>query len=377
MPESATIMESKNSKIFVDDQRAYQDFVRFGKFFTSRLVWALVQSRSGDKIWSSCTAETDRTDWFNVRIDELGEVTAELRRATGGRYPPQIAQLSIDFLLHTADGEQLPLETWSISYDAADIDASVGVGTQLYHQLSTLLKSIIVASRVTPAYRYCARKQAADSFVLLYQIYEGGGKRLDLGAGHREIRLGALPCPFGSFSVDLRYRTSMVIAASLDENNRPITISPATPLIGTGAPRPVLATTITTAADHQPSSPVSDVYNTFSTSPASPAAAADHLPWYPQQTQFKLGHSGSSSEESAASLLRTKRNNSSGDDTVFRRDAAATSASPRPSSSFPERSFCRQPLRHRNNSFPFAALLSASAIHCRPIDEARPRHPVE
>lgn len=42
--------------------------------------------------------------------------------------------------------------------------------SELYHQLSTLLKSSMVASRMTPMHRYYVKKQSADTFVILYRV---------------------------------------------------------------------------------------------------------------------------------------------------------------------------------------------------------------
>lgn len=57
-----------------------------------------------------------------------------------------------------------------VRFDSSDVDTSVGVRTQLYHQLSTLLKSVIAAARVTPTYRYYARKQSPETFIIIYRV---------------------------------------------------------------------------------------------------------------------------------------------------------------------------------------------------------------
>lgn len=36
--------------------------------------------------------------------------------------------------------------------------------------MSTLLKSIMAAARVTPTYRYYVRKQSPETFVILYRV---------------------------------------------------------------------------------------------------------------------------------------------------------------------------------------------------------------
>ncbi|VDO30074.1 unnamed protein product [Onchocerca flexuosa] len=189
--------------------KSYQEFVKFGKFFTTRLVQALVQSRLGQLIVQSCSVSPDPTDWFSVRIDELGEVAAQLRTSVT-KYPPNANCFTLDFLLHTADGDVLPLESWCIRYESELIDGNVNIRTELYHQLGTLLKSAIVASRMTPAYRYYVRKQSPDTFIIMYRVYEKEPE-MDLGEEQKKVRIGLVASPFGGFSVDLLYRTKMEI----------------------------------------------------------------------------------------------------------------------------------------------------------------------
>lgn len=58
-----------------------------------------------------------------------------------------------------------------VRYESELIDGNVNVRTELYHQLGTLLKSAIVASRMTPAYRYYVRKQGPDTFIIMYRVW--------------------------------------------------------------------------------------------------------------------------------------------------------------------------------------------------------------
>lgn len=92
--------------------------------------------------------------------------------------------------------------------------------------MSTLLKSVQAAARATPAYRYYARKQSPETFVIFYRVglllikmfedllfkmFEGEPDLSLLGEERRPMRLGCLPSPYGSLNVDLYYRTRMEI----------------------------------------------------------------------------------------------------------------------------------------------------------------------
>lgn len=54
--------------------------------------------------------------------------------------------------------------------DKDTLDPTVNVHTTLYHQLSTLLKSIMAVSRVTPTYRHYVKNQSPDTYVIFYRV---------------------------------------------------------------------------------------------------------------------------------------------------------------------------------------------------------------
>lgn len=359
-PHLAWMSEAAGSSQF------YPEFVKFGKFFTTRLVQAVVQSRLGQLMVQSCCVRPDTSDWFNLRIDEFGEIAAHMR-SNVSRYPPISGSLTLDFLLHTADGDVLPLESWCVSFDPSDIDQSVNVRTQLYHQLGTMLKSAIVAARVTPMHRYYVRKQSAETFIILYRVYEGE-PTMDLGEDSRKIRIGSLPSPFGAICVDLLYRTRMEINRTA-KRVADSACSVATQILdpteqdddverGRSIPfRTIPASGGTVEAV----SPVSDVISNFSTSPASQSEFPFASPQ--KRTHFRLGRSASSSDDS--SLQQQNSDNQSFDEQLFKMESVGSS---RFSSSLPQRPFMQtQQPRTRNYSFPFAALLTATSatnVHC-------------
>uniref|UniRef100_A0A0K0DEY7 Autophagy-related protein 13 n=1 Tax=Angiostrongylus cantonensis TaxID=6313 RepID=A0A0K0DEY7_ANGCA len=163
----------------------------------------VVQSRTNEKFNLECTLPSNNPDWFNLRIDELGEVSAQVKRSISS-FPPVIKCISIDFLLYTCDGEVLPMETW---YWANDIKS------QLYLQLSVMLRSAMVAARMTPLHRYYVKKQSCDTFVILYRLGEGLSE-LDLGTEAKRLELGRFPTPAGAFRLEVAYRTQMERALS-------------------------------------------------------------------------------------------------------------------------------------------------------------------
>lgn len=142
-------------------------------------------------------------DWFNLRVDELGEISAYLKSHIKN-YPP-ISQLTLEFLLYTPSGQLLPLEAWILTTSEGSEDSG---RTELYHEMSTLLRSVIVSARMTPMHRLYVKKQNLESFVIMYRVLENETPS-DMGKGKRTRRIGELTSKFGTITLDLHYRTSM------------------------------------------------------------------------------------------------------------------------------------------------------------------------
>ncbi|VDK65322.1 unnamed protein product [Onchocerca ochengi] len=344
--------------------KSYQEFVKFGKFFTTRLVQALVQSRLGQLIVQSCSVSPDPTDWFSVRIDELGEVAAQLRTSVT-KYPPNANCFTLDFLLHTADGDVLPLESWCIRYESELIDGNVNIRTELYHQLGTLLKSAIVASRMTPAYRYYVRKQSPDTFIIMYRVYEKEPE-MDLGEEQKKVRIGLVASPFGGFSVDLLYRTKMeidrtttqemkvsTVAASenVGTNEHQSSIDIDVPMLIPFGPVPVRG------GEVEPVSPVSNLISIFSIDPVKQGKIDELVSeTLSRRVHFHLGHSRSSSDDACC------RGDVCSDENIFGEKALRNldrSNNQPHSSSLPHR-LASMKNRSRTHSFPFSTLLNTA-----------------
>ncbi|EPB67198.1 hypothetical protein ANCCEY_13709 [Ancylostoma ceylanicum] len=204
---------------------------QYGRYFSTRLVQVVVQSRTNEKFDLECTLPSSTPDWFNLRIDELGEVSAQVKRSISS-FPPVAKSIAIDFMLYTCDGEVLPMETWTFSVDEED------------QQLT-----------------YYVKKQSCDTFVILYKLGEGSSE-LDLGSEAKRIDLGRFPTPVGAFKLEVAYRTQMAKERALSpreghESPNQMSIIMATPSdAGTaiGSPAP---------------SSYCELMSEFSTSPAS------------------------------------------------------------------------------------------------------------
>lgn len=339
----------------------FNEFAKFVRFFSTRLVQSVVQARMGGYVGHPCCISPETSDWFNLRVDEIGETAAYLKSAVK-KFPPYAPVLNLDFLLYTADRDLLPLESWVIRVNSNDVDEGVHVHSSLYHQMSTLLKSIMAAARVTPTYRYYVRKQSPETFVILYRVFEGEPDLDLLGEGQKYLRLGYLPSPFGSVNVDLHYRTRMEIVpapyASSETKSERIEGSVTEDDDGSvfqQASIPVGAVVPPKGSKVVAVSPVGDDINSFSTSPLSQDIPFSSDP----KGQFKLGRSSSSSESA-----QSRTQSSQQDDLGSAHNISSNS--PRSPNSFPQRSSSYNTLRLRHNSFPFASLLMESQMTEKP-----------
>jgi hypothetical protein len=270
------------------------------------------------------------------------------------RFPPYSTALNLDFLLYTADRDLLPLESWVIRVDKESVDENVHVHSNLYHQMSTLLKSVMAASRVTPTFRYYVKKQSPETFVILYRVYEGEPDLSLLGEGQKCRRIGLLPSPFGAVNVDLHYRTRMEILPEPVVAENTTSVETEEDNVFNKASIPVGHVVPSKGSRIVAVSPVGDGVNSFSTSPLS-----QDLPFSSDSKsgQFKLGRSSSS--ESTQSRLQSSRQEESGSNSAQN----TLSASPKSPNSFPQRSSSYNSLRLRHNSFPFASLLIESQTY--------------
>uniref|UniRef100_A0A183CFP9 HORMA domain-containing protein n=1 Tax=Globodera pallida TaxID=36090 RepID=A0A183CFP9_GLOPA len=137
----------------------FKEYSSFMRFFSSRMVQAVVQARMGKMLPHPCTPNPDPADYFNLVIDEIGEISAYLKSTIGKNYPPTSAIMTLEFILYTDDGDTLPLEAW-----------------------------------------FC-----------LFFVFEGEPDLAQLGDEYKFKKLGQFPTPFGALFIELNYRTKMEI----------------------------------------------------------------------------------------------------------------------------------------------------------------------
>lgn len=227
MASTATRLSSQDRK----------DLEKFTKYLVYKCMQVIVQSRLGEKTQSYSAPFSSAADWvsslllahvnhkpsswihdiipspqFNLAITDIPEVLSETKKVFSGPLGGSMSvgqNICLEISLHTVDGETMILETWWMTITDT-VDPNARVSYTVYNRMGVLLKSLICATRVTPAYRL-SRKQGPDTFVVCYRIYTGE-PQFHLGEGHQKSRVGMVPTPTGTIVLSVAYRTKMLMS---------------------------------------------------------------------------------------------------------------------------------------------------------------------
>ncbi|XP_075423607.1 autophagy-related protein 13 isoform X3 [Ascaphus truei] len=197
-----------------------KDLDKFVKFFALKTVQVIVQARLGEKICTRSTSSPTGSDWFNLAIKDIPEVTHEAKKALSGQLPAVGRSMCVEISLKTSEGDSMELEIWCLEMNEK-CDHEIKVSYTVYNRLSMLLKSLLAVTRVTPAYRL-SRKQGHE-YVILYRIYFGDVQLLGLKEGFQAVRIGTVGTPTGTLTLTCAYRTNLAFMSTRQyERTQPI-----------------------------------------------------------------------------------------------------------------------------------------------------------
>nr|XP_033481303.1 autophagy-related protein 13 isoform X1 [Epinephelus lanceolatus] len=197
-----------------------KDLDKFIKFFALKTVQVIVQARLGEKICTRSSSSPTGSDWFNLAIKDIPEVTHEAKKALAGQLPGIGRSMCVEISLKTSEGDSMELETWCLEMNEK-CDKDIKVSYTVYNRLSVLLKSLLAITRVTPAYKL-SRKQGHD-YVILYRIYFGEVQLSGLGEGFQTVRVGVVGTPVGTVTLSCAYRTNLAFMSKRQfERSAPI-----------------------------------------------------------------------------------------------------------------------------------------------------------
>ncbi|XP_003362638.1 autophagy-related protein 13 isoform X1 [Equus przewalskii] len=188
-----------------------KDLDKFIKFFALKTVQAIVQARLGEKICTRSSSSPTGSDWFNLAIKDIPEVTHEAKKALAGQLPAVGRSMCVEISLKTSEGDSMELEIWCLEMNEK-CDKEIKVSYTVYNRLSLLLKSLLAITRVTPAYRL-SRKQGHE-YVILYRIYFGEVQLNGLGEGFQTVRVGTVGTPVGTVTLSCAYRINLAFMST-------------------------------------------------------------------------------------------------------------------------------------------------------------------
>uniref|UniRef100_A0A4W3HSB9 Autophagy-related protein 13 n=1 Tax=Callorhinchus milii TaxID=7868 RepID=A0A4W3HSB9_CALMI len=179
-----------------------------------------LSARLGEKICTHSSSSPTGSDWFNLAIKDIPEVTHEAKKALAGQLPGIGRSMCVEISLKTSEGDSMELETWCLEMNEK-CDKEIKVSYTVYNRLSLLLKSLLAITRVTPAYKL-SRNQGHD-YVILYRIYFGDVQLNGLGEGFQTVRVGTVGTPVGTVTLSCAYRTNLAFMSSRQlERTQPI-----------------------------------------------------------------------------------------------------------------------------------------------------------
>lgn len=186
-----------------------KELYQISKFFLFKVTEIIIQSRSGEKVNTKCTSSPSTKDQFNLNIPRY---TRDLSNIIDDVYCSRPRDTStffcIEIYLKTIEDQYLLLETWNFDVIKQEIDLSISINS-VHNKISILLKSLLTASRTTPAY-FLSRRQGPDSYKVCYKISKIKPLPQDLGDNHKIFEVGKLTTPIGQFNLTLCYRTKIL-----------------------------------------------------------------------------------------------------------------------------------------------------------------------
>ncbi|XP_014716785.1 autophagy-related protein 13 isoform X3 [Equus asinus] len=188
-----------------------KDLDKFIKFFALKTVQVIVQARLGERICTRSSSSPTGSDWFNLAIKDIPEVTHEAKKALAGQLPAVGRSMCVEISLKTSEGDSMELEIWCLEMNEK-CDKEIKVSYTVYNRLSLLLKSLLAITRVTPAYRL-SRKQGHE-YVILYRIYFGEVQLNGLGEGFQTVRVGTVGTPVGTITLSCAYRINLAFMST-------------------------------------------------------------------------------------------------------------------------------------------------------------------
>ncbi|KAM7165331.1 autophagy-related protein 13 isoform 6-T7 [Macrochelys suwanniensis] len=141
-----------------------KDLDKFIKFFALKTVQVIVQARLGEKICTRSSSSPTGSDWFNLAIKDIPEVTHEAKKALAGQLPAIGRSMCVEISLKTSEGDSMELEIWCLEMNE--------------------------------------------------KIYFGEVQLSGLGEGFQTVRVGTVGTPLGTITLSCAYRINLAFIST-------------------------------------------------------------------------------------------------------------------------------------------------------------------
>ncbi|XP_074853695.1 autophagy-related protein 13 isoform X7 [Carettochelys insculpta] len=141
-----------------------KDLDKFIKFFALKTVQVIVQARLGEKICTRSSSSPTGSDWFNLAIKDIPEVTHEAKKALSGQLPAVGRSMCVEISLKTSEGDSMELEIWCLEMNE--------------------------------------------------KIYFGEVQLSGLGEGFQTVRVGTVGTPLGTITLSCAYRINLAFMST-------------------------------------------------------------------------------------------------------------------------------------------------------------------
>ena len=192
-----------------------KEVAKYIKFFVTKSLQSVIQSRSGRKNKTSCNPFSKGLDWFNIALPEkntscpLNKRIAEL---FGKKLAGTYESICLDIVLKTLEGRITVLESWQIlNTNIAENEKKFKNQFSVYNRFSILIKSVIVLSRILPLY-HLSRETDHDFFLFFKvhtEIYPLHSYEM-----HNKLNIGTIETPCGNTNVSVLFKNKIWLNGS-------------------------------------------------------------------------------------------------------------------------------------------------------------------
>ncbi|XP_005091498.1 autophagy-related protein 13 isoform X3 [Aplysia californica] len=195
------------------------DVERLYRTFTYKCLQVIVQSRIEKK--ENARDKVQYENYFSLTLPDDPKLEEQIKKALDGArpFPVKDQSVCVEIPLVTSDGDHMFLETWDLTFNLSSLDIAVNKPQHIYTKMGITLKSLVCATRATPAYRLAKNQgEKGGGYKLNYRIYLGKPQTHNLGEGFKTYRAGAVPSAHGLLAINVAFRTRLLISPEMSSS---------------------------------------------------------------------------------------------------------------------------------------------------------------